>query len=171
MGYHIGRIIMRASIIVILAAIACALLVVAGCTNSSGTLPATPDGTTAAAEPSLAAVTTVPPAPEIPSWSGTWNTSYSSNTGDVIVEMTIAQDGSSVTGTYNKGLGTIVATAQGNKISGTWRDSDNAGVVYTGFFEFTKSTDDKSFTGIWVSTDEGAGAMKTTTQYWNGARV
>ena len=106
-----------------------------------------------------------------PSWFGTWNSSYSSKEyGKVNVLILFNQAGSSVTGTYNHGNGTINASVQGNKLSGTWVDSDNTGTK-SGFFEFEQSTDEKSFTGRWVYTPEGAGAMKNTPQFWNGVRI
>lgn len=106
-----------------------------------------------------------------PSWFGTWNSSYSSKEyGKVNVIILFNQTGSLVTGTYNHGNGTINASVQGNKLSGTWVDSDNTGTK-SGFFEFEQSTDEKSFNGRWVYTSEGAGAMKDTPQFWNGVRV
>ncbi|NMB80037.1 MAG: hypothetical protein GYA23_13195 [Methanomicrobiales archaeon] len=168
---------MRKTIIIILAGIACAMLIAAGCTSSSTPSAATPAATaTAATEPSATAVTTTAvtaatPVSEIPSWAGTWNTSYSvKDSSDAIVIMAMTQNGSLVTGTYNNGLGTIEATVQDRTITGTWNDSDNTG-RYSGFFVFEKSADDKSFTGKWVSASESADALKTTTQYWNGVRV
>lgn len=163
---------MKASIIVILAVIACGLLAVAGCTNTPATTTATPAATTVAADASIPSeTTTVVPAPEISSWNGIWNTSYSvKDSADSIAVITMSQSGSSVTGIFHNGLGSIIATVQDNTISGTWHDSDEKG-EYAGFFTFVKSADDKSFTGNWVSTGEGVDALKTTAQYWNGVRT
>ena len=171
---------MRKPIIFILIAIACALLVAAGCTSSSGTTlpattPATPVATTAAAEASPAAGTTTAAAAattagETPTWNGTWSTSYSSFESEYTEVISLTQIGSSVTGTYHNGLGTMDATEQDGKITGTWNDSSDSGKS-SGFFEFEKSADGKSFTGRWVSSGEGEDALKTTTQFWNGVRV
>ena len=161
---------MRRLTFFILAVISCAMLVACGCTSPAGTRsPGVAAETTAAitADAPMAKTTT---AAEIPSWTGTWNTSYSvKDSADTVEIITMTQDGMSVTGTYHNGLGTIDATVQDNKITGTWHDSDDAG-EYSGFFVFEKSADDKSFSGVWVSTEEGAGALETTAQYWNGAR-
>jgi hypothetical protein len=182
------EIIMKKIIVVILAGIVCAMLIAAGCTSSSGTTPAvssttsaaTPAGTpaatavatTAAAEPSLpAANTTASPAPETPSWTGTWNTTYSMvGSTDVIEMLVLNQSGSSVTGTYGKSNYPIAGTVKEGTITGTWNETDTTG-AYSGFFVFTTSADGKSFEGKWVYTSEGADAIKNTTQYWNGVRA
>jgi hypothetical protein len=178
------KIIMRKLMVLIIAGIVCAMLLAAGCTSSPATTPATPAAvttaepvtttaattvsTTAATELNVTAVTTTA-APA--SWNGTWNTTYSSKgSADVIEMLTLTQAGSSVTGSYGHGNGTISATEQGGKIAGTWNETDDKG-VYSGFFVFEKAADDKSFKGLWVNTADGENALKNTTQYWNGVRV
>ena len=84
--------------------------------------------------------------------------------------LTLGQAGSSVTGSYGHGNGTISAIVQDNKITGAWNETDDTG-VYAGFFVFEKAVDDKSFKGLWVNTTEGKDSLKNTTQYWNGFRV
>lgn len=160
---------MRIPIVFILAAIACAMLVAAGCTSTSPTSAAAP----AAAEPTPAAETTTAlpaatTAEKIPTWNGTWSTTYLSFDTEYPEIITLTHLGSSVTGTYHNGLGTIDATAHDGKISGTWHDSDTAG-EYSGFLVFEKSADGRSFTGKWVSSGEGEEALASTSQYWNGA--
>lgn len=185
---------MKNAIVILLAGMACTMLIVAGCTSTSGTTPAmssitpaaTDASTTATIEPTLTAtMTTSAPAETtipavntttttvvtIPSWDGTWNTSYSSKEYSEVVEiLTLTQNGLSVAGSYGHGNGTIAATVQDNKVVGTWNETDETG-AYSGFFVFEKSADDKSFDGKWVYTSEGTDALKNTTQYWNGVRV
>jgi len=154
---------MRKLLVLIFAGIICAMLLAAGCTSSPATTPATQSATTTTAP----AVTTAAPA----SWNGTWNTNYSSpGSSDVIEMLTLTQTGSSVTGSYGHGNGTIIAIVQDGKITGTWNETDDTG-VYAGFFVFEKADDDKSFKGLWVDTADGKDALKNTTQYWNGVRV
>jgi hypothetical protein len=182
------QIIMKKFFVIILAGLVCTMLLVAGCTSSSGTTPAatpatpaaTPAGTpgattvatTTAAEPVLpAANTTASPAPETKSWTGTWNTTYSmAGSPDIIEKLVLNQSGSSVTGFYGKGNYPITGTVREGTITGTWNETDTTG-AYSGFFVFTTSADGRSFEGRWVYTSEGAGAMKNTTQLWNGVRA
>lgn len=170
---------MKKSLVIILASLACIMLIAAGCTSSSGSIPATtPAASTAAPMPSApaaAATTAIAPsasAPVAQPWSGSWNTTYTSVDHEPVLEvLTMTQAGSSVTGTYGKtGTGAINATVQGSRIAGTWSESDNTG-TYSGLFEFEQAADQKSFTGKWASTTDGAGALKNTTQTWNGVRV
>ncbi|MHB8164094.1 MAG: hypothetical protein ACYDDV_07055 [Methanoregula sp.] len=158
---------MRKLLVLIFTGIICAMLLAAGCTSSPATTPATPSATTTTAP----AVTTSAPALAPASWNGTWNTNYSSpGSSDVIEMLTLTQTGSSVTGSYGHGNGTIIAIVQDGKITGTWNETDDTG-VYAGFFVFEKADDDKSFKGLWVDTADGKDALKNTTQYWNGVRV
>jgi hypothetical protein len=157
---------MKQSLVLILAGIICLMLIAAGCTNNAGTVPATPAAATAAP----AETTNTVAVPAAPSWTGTWNTSYSvKEYGHVSELITLTQSGSSVTGAYHFSNGTINATVQGDTLAGTWADSDSNG-TYSGFFEYSRSADD-TFTGRWVATAEGAAALKNTTQTWNGFRV
>lgn len=158
---------MRKLLVLIFTGIICAMLLAAGCTSSPAATPATPSATTTTAP----AITTAAPALAPASWNGTWNSSYSSpGSSDVIEMLTLTQTGSSVTGSYGHGNGTILAIVQDGKITGTWNETDDTG-VYAGFFVFEKANDDKSFKGLWVDTAEGTDALKNTTQYWNGVRV
>lgn len=160
---------MKKSLLFIMACILFVTLIAAGCTSSPGPAPAAPVATSAVPTPSLpAASATQVSQPQ--SWSGTWNTSYSSDTGPVTVIITLTETGSAVTGTYNAGKGSINATVRGSTLAGTWNDSDANG-TYSGFFVFTRSQDEKSFTGRWVNTPEGEGALTNTTQSWNGVFV
>ncbi|WP_321507551.1 hypothetical protein [uncultured Methanoregula sp.] len=104
-------------------------------------------------------------------WSGTWNTGYTPADNEQFNEiLTLTQAGSSVTGTYNHGNGTVKAIAQGNRLAGTWSDTSN-NETYTGSFDFKQSADTKAFTGRWIYSSEGKRALKNTTQIWSGVRV
>ncbi|MDO9325920.1 MAG: hypothetical protein Q7T80_13305 [Methanoregula sp.] len=171
---------MRKLLVIIFTGIVCAMLLAAGCTSPPAATPATPSATitaapvatTAAAELNVTAVTTTAaPALAPASWNGTWNTSYSTKGSSDFIEMlTLTQTGSSVTGSYGHGNGTISAIVQDSKIAGTWDETDDTG-VFAGFFVFEKAADDKSFKGLWVNSTDGKDALKNTTQYWNGVRV
>jgi len=58
---------MHKSCMILLAGILCLLLIASGCTNTSP--PASGTTTTPGTTPPV-------PSPEIPSWSGTWNTTW-----------------------------------------------------------------------------------------------
>jgi hypothetical protein len=163
---------MKKSLGIILAGILGIMLIAAGCTSSTGTTPVTPAATTAAPMPSLPAViATATTALPSQSWSGAWNSSYNTDKYGVSVRvLTFVQNGSSVTGTYNAGKGTLRGTVQEGTLSGTWNDSD-MNATYSGFFAFERSADEKSFTGRWVNTAEGADALKNTTNIWNAVLV
>lgn len=75
-----------------------------------------------------------------------------------------------VTGSYDNGIGSVNATEQGGRLTGTWSDSDKDG-RYAGLFEFVKSADDKSFTGIWVYTSVADTTLGNSTKTWNGVRL
>jgi hypothetical protein len=57
-------------------------------------------------------------------WGGTWLTTCESATCG---EMNLVQSGSSVTGLYANGTGSIVGTMSGNRLSGTWSRSGSSG--------------------------------------------
>lgn len=168
---------MKKSLPIILAGLICIMMMAAGCTSTPGTtrVTTTPAAATAVVTPSTPSTpgtvaTTATPFTNL-SWSGTWNTTYSSaDEGGVVEVLSLTQDGSSVNGTYNKGNGSVNATGKGARLTGSWSDSDKDG-NYTGLFEFVRSADDKSFTGRWVSASEGEKALGNTTQTWNGFRV
>ncbi|MFA4859272.1 hypothetical protein [Methanoregula sp.] len=163
---------MKKIIGIILAGIVCAMLLAAGCTSSPATTPTTPAVTTTAAQITLAPTSAAAiPANETPSWTGTWNTSYSmAGSADVIEKLVLNQSGSSVTGTYGKSNYPITGSVKEGTITGTWNETDTTG-AYSGFFVFRTSADGKSFEGKWVYTADGADALKNTTQYWNGVRA
>lgn len=174
---------MKKAIVILLAGMACVMLIAAGCTGTSKTTAVTTTAatavtTTTAAEssPTLTMTTAGPAdmsasAQATPSWDGTWNTSYSmAGSSDVIERLVLTQSGSTVNGTYGKDKCPITGTVQDNKVTGTWNETDTTG-AYSGFFMFEKSADDKSFEGKWVYTSEGADTLENTTQYWNGVRV
>ena len=56
--------------------------------------------------------------------------------------LTMSQTGTTVTGSYNYLEGTISGTLEGNKLTGTWTQTNGGGV-----FEFNFSSDGDSFTG------------------------
>jgi hypothetical protein len=156
-----------------LAGCICVLLMTAGCTSSPAASPvtATPVTTESPAEPVLLPGTQPLALPSTPSWSGMWDSSYSSEEyGQVADVLNLTQEGMSVTGTYNEGKGTIDATVQDGILAGTWHDSDANG-TYNGFFEFELSADGASFTGRWVNISDGADAVKNTARFWNGERL
>lgn len=105
------------------------------------------------------------------SWSGTWNTGYTpADNGTFNEVLVLTQTGSSVTGTYNRGAGTIKAITHGNRLAGTWTETGN-NESYSGSFEFRQSAEGKTFTGRWIYSSEGPRALRNTTQLWDGVRV
>jgi len=57
-------------------------------------------------------------------WSGTWNTTYR--------EMILVQTGNTVTGVYDSNTGSINGTLTGNRLSGTWAETNGT----SGTFDF-----------------------------------
>lgn len=161
---------MKKTALLLLASLACILVIVAGCTSTTGPAPET------TAAPTTAAVTlpvTAAPSPADPDnpWSGTWNTTLRSSDG--VVDFTIVlleQTGNSATGLYDDGLGTITATVQGDTLSGTWTEDDGTD-DNTGPLEFVLSADKNSFSGRRASARDGPDALSTSTEFWNGVRV
>jgi hypothetical protein len=140
----------------IMVVLLCTLALTAGCT-SNPTLPA------------------VPPLPAVPlpgsadqSWTGSWNTSWATLTGNE-TRMTLVQNNASVSGTYAYARGKIRGTVEGNRLIGTWSegdgDADNSGPL-----EFIMSADGKSFTGKWAYTSDGENALQESGSFWNGKR-
>lgn len=121
------------------------------------------------------ATTTTQPAAGTKSWSGDWNTTWLESNGNLTVSsVSFVQDGSEVTGTYAYTYpgekiytGVLNATVQGNKIAGTYSETDSD----TGLFEFELSADQDSFTGRWAHASEGSGALANSTLFWNGVRL
>ena len=81
-------------------------------------------------------------------WQGTWQTNWG--------QMIIAQNSNSITGTYEHDNGKIKGTITGNKITGTWSEAPTyLAPKDSGEFEFTLSSDGKSFTGRWRYGNKG----------------
>jgi hypothetical protein len=156
--------------LLLLVSLACILLIVAGCTSTTGPAPET------TAAPTTAAVTlpvTAAPSPADPDnpWSGTWNTTWKLPEGEVdSTILLLEQTGDSVTGLYDDGLGTIIATVQGDTLTGMWTEADATDDT-TGPLEFVLSADKNSFSGRWASAGNGPDALSTSTEFWNGVRV
>ena len=159
---------------IILAGILCIMLMAAGCTSVPPATTTTPASTAAVPAPSLPAGTTpVTPAPEAPSWSGTWNSTWLEKDGNLTVSlMTLSQAGPEVSGNYsytypNVGTftGSLNATTMGNTLAGTYSESDND----VGFFVFELSENKNSFTGRWVHAANRS-SLDNSTLSWNGVR-
>ncbi len=86
------------------------------------------------------------------SWAGTWKTNW----GD----MTLTQNGSSVSGSYNWNGGKISGTVSGNVLSGTWTQTNGKGK-----FRFVMSSDGKAFTGTYGYND-----AEPKSGSWDGTR-
>lgn len=84
--------------------------------------------------------------------SGTYNTDFN--------EMTIAQNGSKVTGTYKHQNGRVEGTLSGHTLTGHWFQSNGKGKL---IFEF--NADFTAFTGKWSYNDA------TPSSKWNGTRI
>jgi hypothetical protein len=72
-------------------------------------------------------------------WAGSWVTEFGA--------MTLTQVGNKISGKYEYGEGTLIGTTSGNKLSGTWKETDDEGV-----FAFIIAKDGQSFTGTWTET-------------------
>jgi len=164
---------MKKAFYLILAGILCVLLAATGCTSSSPATTAIPAATAAVpVESPAATMTTAAPAPEAPSWSGTWNSSWLEKDGNHTVSlMTMTQAGPLVTGSYNytypEGIytGSLNATVQGNTLAGTYSESDDD----VGLFVFKLSENGNTFTGRWVHA-ENKSELDNSTLTWNGVR-
>ncbi len=153
---------MRKSTAIILAFLACILVMAAGCAGMSST--ATP----------TAMATAVTPAAAISDlWSGTWNTAGSTTIAyQTSGVLTLTQTGSSVTGTYSnndQGNGTLSGTVTGNQLAGTWTTNYPLNAD-SGSFVFVLSDNKNSFTGRWVSVSDTAHTLNTTPEVWDGKR-
>jgi len=175
---------MKQNVLMVLAGIACIVMIaVAGCTSSTGSAAtATPTATTevtAAATTAAAAETTAQPnvtaaaAAAAPNFAGDWNTTWKSgNDTPLVTAMTLVQDNASVAGTYSYAnvTGSVKGTVAGNILTGSWKETD-PDTTYSGALILTLSTDGNSFTGKWANDSDAAGTINTTTDYWNGVRV
>jgi hypothetical protein len=101
-------------------------------------------------------------------WAGTWNTSFGSHSGPIGGTLTLQQMSSIVTGIQSNG--TVLASVQGNTLSGTWFDSSRIGHEI-GLFRLVLSDDKNSFAGTWAPISEGTAALGDATRFWNGTRV
>ncbi len=156
---------MHKSCMILLAGILCLLLIASGCTNTSP--PASGTTTTPGTTPPV-------PSPEIPSWSGTWNTTWLERDGNRTASViAITQSGPEVSGNYSytypeEGTftGRLNATVKGHTLAGMYSESDND----VGYFIFELSGDGKSFTGRWVHA-ENQSTLENSTLFWNGIRI
>lgn len=152
---------------ILLASLACALLVAAGCTASSHT-PAV------STTPAVPAVVSAPAdSAGADPWSGIWDirasTPVAIQTGGVL---TLIREGSSVTGTYSngdQGKGALSGTVSGNQLAGTWK-TEYGYETDTGSFVFVLSDDRKSFSGTWVDASDRVNSISTSKEYWDGAK-
>jgi hypothetical protein len=165
---------MKQTRVLILAGILCVLLAAAGCTGSTPPATTTPAATTAAPVENLTnKPATSPPAPETPSWTGTWNSSWREKDGNLTPSvLTLSQKGREVTGNYSftyPGEGTfngsLNATVQAGTLTGAYAESDDD----TGFFVFTLGENRNSFTGRWVHAANRS-ELENSTLFWNGTR-
>ena len=172
---------MKQTLLILLAGIACAFMIAAGCTSSTGSAAtATPTATaevTAAATTAAAAQATAQPnvtaTAATKNFAGNWNTTWKSgNDTALATSMTLVQNGTAVAGSYTYGnvTGSVSGTAAGSVLSGSWKETD-PDTTYGGPLAFTLSADGNSFTGKWVYDTDAAGAINTTTNSWNGVRV
>jgi len=151
---------MKLSITMILAGLACILVLAAGCTST----PSTPAVTTTI--PTTAATAVPTTAAPVLSWTGTWNTTWTEDADETIEVIHMTQTGSAVTGRYEVGNGTISGTVDGSRFTGLWAE-DEGQEVYNGTFELLMSADKHSFTGRWANTGED---LANSTYLWNGVR-
>lgn len=137
----------------------CILLLSAGCTGIPGIPKAAPSG-------SGSTPVTDPTGKTGNSWSGTFMTTWQGGGHDV--RMVLVQSGSSVTGTYDYSDGTISGTAVGNRLTGTWTESNGAS---EGPVEFEMAEDGKTFAGWWDYEGADFEQTKQDDPTWTGIRV
>jgi preprotein translocase subunit Sec61beta len=179
-----GDLIMKQTVLMVLAGIACIVMIaVAGCTSSTGsaanvtstaTTEVTAAATTAAAaETTAQANVTAAAIAAAPNFAGDWNTTWKSgNDTPLVTAMTLVQDNATVAGTYmyDNVTGSVKGTVAGSVLSGSWKETAPE-TTYSGTLVLTLSTDGNSFTGKWASDSDAAGTINTTADYWNGVRV
>lgn len=93
-------------------------------------------------------------------FSGQWNTVWGQ--GTETTNLSMAQEGSQVTGNYAYRGGVIAGLVNDNVLRGSWSQNDGA----RGTFEFHLSPDGQSFQGRWRNGDSGPWAPDR----WNGVR-
>jgi len=156
---------MHKSYVLLLAGILCLLLIACGCTNTAPAPAATTVPTTA-----IPVATT----PAVPSWAGTWNTTWLERDGNQTVSIvTMVQSGPEETANYNftypdEGTftGRLNATVAGNTLTGTYYESDDD----VGYIIFELSRDGNSFTGRWVHAANQS-ELDNSTLFWDGVRI
>lgn len=97
---------------------------------------------------------------EIPQaiWSGTWSTNFK--------HLVLTQTGNQVTGHYENDNGRIDGQVSGNTLKGTWSEEPSYRPPKdAGDFEFTLSSDGRSFAGRWRLGSTG------DWREWKGARL
>lgn len=165
---------MKKSLVFILAGILCVMLAASGCMGSAPETTPAPAATAAAPlETTAIASASATLAPEVLSWSGTWNSTWLEKDGNRTVSvLTLTQTGPEVSGTYNytypaEGTftGSLNATVQGDTLAGTYAESDDD----VGFFVFELSENKTTFTGRWVHA-ENKSELAGSTLFWNGIR-
>lgn len=146
-----------ASVICVL--ILCMLLLSAGCTGIPGIPGAASSGSgsTPVTDPTGKAGT---------SWTGTYMTTWLGGGHDV--RMVLVQSGSTVTGTYEYGDGTITGSVQGNRLTGTWTEDKGES---KGPVEFEMAADGKTFSGWWDYEGADFSVTKKDAPSWTGIRV
>jgi hypothetical protein len=107
-------------------------------------------------------------------WDGVW---HHKNWGDNLEgTMTLCQDGSTVTGTYDLGTtpGTIAGTTSGvtgTQLSGTWREYDPDGSVNgEGAFVFRLKSGNNAFDG-WFNYYPGTAVDTSDAPMWTGTKL
>jgi hypothetical protein len=89
-------------------------------------------------------------------WSGTWSTTYGM--------MHLTQSGNQVTGTYDYNSGHITGTVSGKVLTGTWSEAPTYSLPnHAGEFQFTISSDGKTFSGGWRFDSSGSWTSWTGT--------
>lgn len=161
---------MQKSYVLLLAGILCLLLIATGCTSPS------PAGTTTPLPTTAAQVETTPMAitPTVPSWAGTWNTTWLNTDGNLTVSVvTMTHAGQEVSGNYSytypeEGTftGRLNGTVKGQTLSGMYAESDDD----VGYIIFALSADGNSFAGRWVHA-ENQTELDNSTLFWNGIRI
>ncbi len=97
--------------------------------------------------------------PQTGGWAGTWSTTYGM--------MYLTQTGNQVTGTYEHSNGHIIGTVSGNVLYGTWSEAPTyAAPDNAGDFQFTISSDGKTFSGGWRN-----GSFGSWTMNWTGTTI
>lgn len=156
--------------LLLLAGMLSVMLIASGCTSPSPAVTTTLVPTTAAPVETTPMVTT----PAVPSWAGTWNTTWLNTDGSEtvsVVAMTVA--GQEVSGNYSytypdEGTftGHLNGTVMGQALAGMYAESDDD----AGYFIFDLSTDGNSFSGRWVHA-ENQTELDNSTLFWNGIRI